>query len=80
MSMSLLPEERPDGYGFAFGYAGYCTDVAIKTDNPAMLAECIERGFIDETSTMLDNTTIAGQCEKRGWAKCAAMLSERGWK
>jgi len=76
---SVLPAYDPNqSYGF-FGYRGVMCDNAIRSDNVAMLAECVERDFIDRDSRTMANETMVEHCEKKGAVKCAAMLRERGW-
>ena len=71
--MSLLPtQDENENYGF-FGYRGAMCDRAIRTDNPKMLAECIEKGFVDATSEVLGAGTVLDYCRKIA-PKCAAML------
>lgn len=76
---SLLPPQEDKSYSF-FGYRAHCCEVAMKADNAAMLSECVDRDFIDSDSTMLDNTSILGQCDRKGYTECAAMLRARGWQ
>lgn len=59
---SLLPPKDPKrSYGLG-GYNGEACDRAIRADNAPMLKECIDRGFIDNTSEMLDGKTILQFC------------------
>lgn len=79
--LSLLPDPPAQGVPSAyFGYAGWVTEMAMRADDAAMLAECIERDFIDADSTMLNSLSILGYCDQRKRVKCAAMLRKRGWK
>jgi hypothetical protein len=79
---SLLPEEiktdkhgRPFNYGF-FGYRGWVCDQAIRTDNPAMLAECIERDYVGADDEILTFKTVRQFCKEIA-PKCYAMLQEK---
>jgi hypothetical protein len=71
--MSLLPEQiEGQVYGF-FGYKGNMCDRAIKGDNAPMLRECVERGFVDADSEMLNGLTVLAYYKKVA-PKCAEML------
>lgn len=73
--MSLLPTPDPKKNFGIFGYAGLCCDLAIKSDNAPMLSECIDRGFVDIDTRMV-NGTVLEYCEKKA-PRCAALLKER---
>lgn len=71
--MSLLPPQENRQYGM-FGYAGTMCDNAIRADNPAMLQECIDRGWIDADTQLLMGGTVLEFCDKKGFSKCADLL------
>lgn len=60
------------GWGW-FGYEGSMCDRAIALDRPDMIRECVQRGWINPKSEMLDGKTILQQCEKVA-PKCAEFL------
>lgn len=80
----LQPRERDPmtgewrTYGF-FGYEGHMVDIAISRDAPDALRYCIEQGWIDKSSRMLTDKTVARHCFDEGKAKCADLLADLGW-
>lgn len=47
-----------------FGYAGYCCQAAIRSNNPDAAEECWRRGWMDLNSRMLIGTVLS-ECERR---------------
>jgi len=74
---SLFPPKESRTHWGLFGYEGSMCDSAIKGDNPAMMEECVRRGWINAKSEMLDGKTILQECDAKA-PKCAAKLREIG--
>jgi hypothetical protein len=74
--VSLLPPEDSQKQWGMFGYRGAMCDRAIRSDNAAMLAECLERDFFDPDDEMLSFMTVRQFCKKTA-PNCYAMLQER---
>lgn len=74
---SLFPPKESRPHWGWFGYEGTMCDSAIRADNPAMIEECVRRGWINANSEMMDGKTILQECEKKA-PKCAAKLREIG--
>lgn len=72
---SLLPEHTENTSWGMWGYSGACVDRSIRQDNPEMLSECIDRGYVDIDTRMV-NGTVLEWCDLRA-PKCAAVLRER---
>ena len=69
----MIPPKTNEHYGF-FGYEGAMCDRALRSDNAEMLKECIERGWIDADTEVLGAGSVIEFCERRGFAKCGAVL------
>ena len=66
-----LPEMKKNddgttmGYGF-FGYPGAMCDLAISRDDPEMIDECIDRGFLAPACITLDGMTVRAKAREKG--------------
>lgn len=76
--VEFWPNGQPRTWGF-FTYAGAMVDLAFSQDSEAMIAECVEREFIDADSVTLDGARMVKQARRKGALKVAHKLIELGW-
>ena len=54
-------------------------DRALKADNPDMIEEAIDRGWIDKETKTLDGKTLMAMCDEHGYEKVRERLVKLGF-
>jgi hypothetical protein len=63
---------------YMFMYEGFCTDVALRRDDPDMIERCYRNDWIDHSTKMFCGNTILNEAKKRS-PKCAERLESLGF-
>lgn len=74
-TMTTLPAYKPEEKYGMWGYSGFCCDLAIRRDDPALMNECINRGFIDADTRMVFGS-VMDHCQRHA-PRCFALLTSR---
>jgi hypothetical protein len=73
-TMTLPAFKADEKYGM-WGYSGFCCDLAIRRDDPALMNECINRGYIDVDTRMVFGS-VMDHCQRHA-PRCWSLLMSR---
>ena len=76
--MSLFPPDNGKAYGF-FGYQGQMIHMAINSDREDMMAEALERKWINQSTKTLANDSLRKFCREHKAPRCDEFLAAQGF-